>query len=169
MDVLHRFERVVASHELLLISKNDLRVLPVSEILSQLHHGQLMMVNSRKRNGLILVKSFHAEFAGPGSAIGGEFDRDCQDVIPVGDLSVAEPASQAECQKAYLIRRQWIQLIQQITGDELPDDRVKRILQQFENYFAVDTVMGLPDEAFALLVGVFPRTVNRVRSIPSLP
>ena len=169
MDVLSRCKRVVISHEFPLISKNDLRVFPVSEILSQLHHGQLMMVNSRKRNGLILVKSFHAEFAGPGSAIGGEFDRDCQDIIPVGDLSVAEPASQEECQKAYLIRRQWIRLAQQITEHELPDDRVKMILQQFENYFAVDTVMGLPDEAFALLVGVFPRTVHRVRGMPSSP
>ncbi len=138
----------------------------MSEILSQLHHGQLMMVNSRKRNGLILVKSFHAEFAGPGSAIGGDFDRDCQDIIPVGDLSVAAPSSQEERQKAYLIRRQWIRLANQITEHQLPADRVKMMLQQFENYFAMDTVKALPDDAFAMLVGVFPRTVNRIRRNP---
>ncbi len=125
-----------------------------------------MMVNSRKRNGLILVKSFHAEFAGPGSAIGGDFDRDCQAIIPVGDLSVAAPDSQDERQKAYLIRRQWIRLANQITEHQVPDDRVKMMLQQFENYFAMDTVKALPDEAFAMLVGVFPRTVNRIRSSP---
>jgi hypothetical protein len=138
----------------------------VSEILSQLHHGQLMMVNSRKRNGLILIKSFHAEFAGPGSAIGGDFDRDCQDIITVGDLSVAAPGSQEERQKAYLIRRQWIRLANQITEHQLPADRVKMMLQQFENYFAMETVKALPDEAFALLVGVLPRTVKRIRSNP---
>jgi hypothetical protein len=138
----------------------------VSEILSQLHQGHLMMVNSRKRNGLILVKSFHAEFAGPGSAIGGDFDRDCQDIIPVGDLSVAAPTSQDERQKAYLIRRQWIRLANQITEHQVPADRVKMMLQQFENYFALDTVKALPDEAFAMLVGVFPRTVNRIRRTP---
>ncbi len=125
-----------------------------------------MMVNSRKRNGLILVKSFHAEFAGPGSAIGGDFDRDCQTIIAVGDLSVAAPGSQEERQKAYLIRRQWIRLANQITEHQLPADRVKMMLQQFENYFAMETVKALPDEAFAMLVGVLPRTVNRVRSNP---
>ena len=140
----------------------------MSELLSQLHHGQLMMVNSRKRNGLILVKSFHSVFAGPGSAIGGEFDRDCQDIIPVGDLSVGAPASQEERQKAYLIRRQWIRLIQQITDHPLPSDRVKMMLQQFENYFAADTVKALPDDAFAMLVGVLPRTVSRIRSISTV-
>lgn len=135
----------------------------MSELLDQLHHGELMMVNSRKRNGLILIKSFHAEFAGPGSAIGGAFDRDCKMIIPVGDLSVGEPGSPDERQKAYLIRRQWIRLAQQITDHPLPSDRVKMMLQQFENYFALETVQALPDEAFALLVGVLPHTVLQIR------
>ena len=133
------------------------------EILEQLHQGQLMMINSRKRNGLILIKPFHAEFAGPGSAIGGQFDRSCQKVIAVGDLSMGKPCSQEERQKAYLIRRQWIRLAQQITEKQDPSDRVKMMLKQFENYFTSDTVKAVPDEAFALLVGVLPRTVTRIR------
>lgn len=134
------------------------------EILEQLHQGQLMMINSRKRNGLILIKPFHAEFAGPGSAIGGEFDRSCQKVIPVGDLSIGEPCSQEERQKAYLIRRQWIRLAQQITDNPNPGDRIRMMLKQFENYFTLDTVKAIPDEAFALLVGVLPRTVIKIRA-----
>ena len=134
------------------------------EILEQLHQGQLMMINSRKRNGLILIKPFHAEFAGPGSAIGGEFDRSCQEVIAVGDLSMGKPCSQEERQKAYLIRRQWIRLAQQITDNPDPGDRVRMMLKQFENYFALDTVKAVPDEAFALLVGVLPRTVTKIRA-----
>ncbi len=136
----------------------------MSEILEQLHQGQLMMINSRKRNGLILIKPFHAAFAGPGSAIGGVFDRNCQAVISVGDLSIGEPTSQEERQKAYLIRRQWTRLAQQITDNPQPSDRVRMMLQQFENYFALETVQEIPDEAFALLVGVLPRTVKRVRA-----
>lgn len=136
----------------------------MSEILAQLHQGQLMIINSRKRNGLILIKPFHAEFAGPGSAIGGPFDRDCQDVIPVGELSIIEPLSQEERQKAYLIRRQWIRLTQQITDNPQPNDRVRMMLQQFENYFTLETVRAVPSEAFALLVGVLPRTVKAVRN-----
>lgn len=42
-----------------------------AKILARLHSGQLWMVNSRRRNGLILCKAFHAEFAGPGAAVGG--------------------------------------------------------------------------------------------------
>lgn len=134
------------------------------EILEKLHQGNLMMINSRKRNGLILIKPFHAEFAGPGSAIGGQFDRSCQKVIAVGDLSIGEPRSHEERQKAYLIRRQWIRLAQQITDNPNPGDRVRMMLKQFENYFTLDTVKAVPDEAFALLVGVLPRTVIRIRA-----
>ncbi|MGI0494592.1 hypothetical protein ACN4EG_22635 [Alkalinema pantanalense CENA528] len=138
------------------------------DILTQLRSGQLLMVNSRKRNGLILYKPFHAEFAGPGAAIGGEFDRNCERVVCVGELSVIEPSSSDDRQKAYLIRRQWIRLIQQITDTPDAHQRVRMLLQQFENYFSSETIKQVPDEAFAQLVGVLPHTVYRVRhSAPS--
>lgn len=44
-----------------------------SDLLSQLNSGQLLMVNRNRRNGLIIYKRFHAEFAGPGAAVGGFF------------------------------------------------------------------------------------------------
>ncbi|MEB3293126.1 MAG: hypothetical protein VKJ24_08190 [Synechococcales bacterium] len=135
----------------------------MSDILTQLHNGQLLIINSRKRNGLILFKSFHAEFAGPGAAIGGMFDRDCRDILPVGDLSLLKAANDDERQKAYRIRRQWIRLTQQITDNPSPAERVKTILQQFNNYFETETVELLPNDAFALLVGVLPQTVGRIR------
>ncbi|MEO8892918.1 MAG: hypothetical protein ABI417_15615, partial [Coleofasciculaceae cyanobacterium] len=53
---------------------------PAMEILKQLHEQKLLVVNTKRRNGLILYKRYHAEFAGPGSAIGGLFDLDCQRV-----------------------------------------------------------------------------------------
>ena len=45
-----------------------------SDILTLLHSGKVFIVNSRKRNGLILFKRYHAEFAGPGAAVGGDYD-----------------------------------------------------------------------------------------------
>ncbi|MCL6433086.1 MAG: hypothetical protein K6T90_02555 [Leptolyngbyaceae cyanobacterium HOT.MB2.61] len=134
-----------------------------SEILTQLNSGQLLMVNSRRRNGLIIYKRFHAEFAGPGAAVGSFFDVDCSRVVPVGDLSLVYPESQEERQKAYLIRRQWIRLTQQLTDNPVPLQRAQMILNQFENYFGPETVAELPDEAFALLVGVLPQTVRMMR------
>ncbi len=134
-----------------------------SEFLTLLKSENVFVVHSRRRNGLILFKPFHAEFAGPGAAVGSHYDRDCQGVIPVGNLSLLTPDSHAERQKAYLIRRQWIRLTKQITENKLPQMRVQMILNQFESYFDSDTVAQIPDEAFALLVGVLPQTVKMVR------
>lgn len=138
-----------------------------SEILQLLHSGQVLMVNSRRRNGLIIYKRFHAEFAGPGAAVGGFYDRDCQAALPVGNLSLLTPESHEERQKAYLIRRQWIRLMKQITEKPSPVQRVQKILEQFEQYFDSETVARMPDEAFALLVGVLPHTVRTVRKASS--
>lgn len=133
------------------------------ELLDHLHNGQLMVVNARKRNGLILYKDYHAEFAGPGAAVGGSFDLTCQRVLPVGNFSLTEPESPEERQKAYLIRRQWVRLTKQLTEDPEPLQRAQKILTQFEAFFDDQIVAQLPDEAFARLVGVLPQTVTIAR------
>ncbi|WP_017315918.1 hypothetical protein [Mastigocladopsis repens] len=138
-----------------------------SDILTMLLSGKVFMVNSRRRNGLILFKGYHAEFAGPGAAVGGDYDRDCRGVLPIGNLSLLTPESHEERQKAYLIRRQWIRLIKQITENPVPGQRVQKILDQFEQYFPPEMVAQLPDEAFALLVGVLPQTVGILRRLGS--
>jgi len=81
----------------------------------------------------------------------------------VGNLSLVTPEAHEERQKAYLIRRQWIRLMKQITEKPSPQQRVLKILEQFEQYFDSETVARIPDEAFALLVGVLPHTVRTVR------
>ncbi len=133
------------------------------ELIAQLNAGKLLMVSTRRRNGLIIYKSFHAEFAGPGAAVGSYFDVDCSEILPVGDLSLVSPDCQEDRQKAYLIRRQWIRLTQQLTDNPQPLQRAQMILNQFENYFGASTVDQLPDDAFALLVGVLPQTIRTVR------
>ena len=138
-----------------------------SDLLTLLHSGKVFIVNSRKRNGLILFKRYHAEFAGPGAAVGGNYDSDCQIALPIGNLSLLNPESYDERQKAYLIRRQWIRLIKQITENALPQQRVQKILDQFDQYFPSEMVADLPDIAFALLVGVLPQTVGTVRRLCS--
>ncbi len=149
-----------------IVSPAVLESAPAEEILQYLQSGRLWMVNSRRRNGLILCKSYYAEFAGPGAAVGGLFDLDCQRVIPVGDLSLLQPDSHEERQKAFLIRRQWIRLTQQFTDKSVPLQRAQMILNQFENYFDQETIARIPDEAFALLVGVLPYSVRMARRKP---
>ena len=134
------------------------------QILSKLKNQELLVVSSRRRNGLILYKHYHAEFAGPGAAVGGILDIDCQYVLPVGNLSLLPPETADERQRAYLIRRQWVRLTKQITDNPVPQQRAQKILEQFEGFFDAETTAQLPDNAFALLVGVLPHTVSKVRS-----
>jgi hypothetical protein len=145
------------------VSLTSLRTAIVSELLSQLKSGDLFVVDSRKRSGLIIFKPFHAEFAGPGAAIGSVFDQDCIAVLPVGDFSAVPLGTVEDRQKAYLIRRQWIRLVQQITDNPDAQERVRMLLNQFNNYFDWSTVGQISDEAFALMVGVLPQTVQTVR------
>lgn len=137
-----------------------------SLILQCVRHGQVWVINSRRRNGLILYKPFHAEFAGPGAAVGGNYDQDCHIVIPVGNLMLSRPESHNDRQNAYLIRRQWIKLTQQFTDQSSPTQRAQMILNQFETYFDQQTIARVPDEAFAMLVGVLPYSVRMARRPP---
>lgn len=133
------------------------------DLLRYIREGRVLAVNKRRRNGLVLYKQFHAEFAGPGAAVGGVFDADCQKVIPVGNLSLVAPETHEERQEAYLIRRQWIRLTQQFTDTSEAIQRARKILNQFETYFDAPTIARIPDECFALMVGVMPSTVRLAR------
>lgn len=125
----------------------------------------LLVINSRRKNGLILFKRYHAEFAGPGAVIGGIVDRDCQLALPLGNFSLLCPESSEERQRAYALRRQWIRLTSQITtNNPVPLQRAQVILNQFEYYFDPKIIAQIPDEALALLIGVLPPTIRKARS-----
>ncbi|NER81651.1 MAG: hypothetical protein F6K42_19225 [Leptolyngbya sp. SIO1D8] len=132
-------------------------------VLDQINGGKLWIVNSRRRNGIVIYKKFHAEFAGPGAAVGGVLDTDCTHITALGNLSLVEPKSYEEQQKAIRIRLQWVRLTQNFTDKPVPIERAQMILEQFKMYFDQSIVDSVPDEAFSLLVGVFPNTVRQAR------
>ncbi|WP_036481533.1 hypothetical protein [Myxosarcina sp. GI1] len=134
------------------------------EILAQLKAGELSIVNPRRKNGLIVCKKYHAEFVGPGAIVGGHFDVDAVDVVPVGNISLIYPQDSQAKKQAYKMRRQWIRLTKQITDNPVATERAQVILNQFEHWFDAETVAKLPDEVFALLVGVLPQTIRKVRN-----
>jgi hypothetical protein len=135
----------------------------VDEVLKQIKSGQLLIVNPRRRNGIVIYRKFHAVFAGPGSAVGGDFDRLCTSILPLGKLSLLEPSSHEEQQKALRIRLQWVRLTQNFTDRPIPVDRAQMILEQFQMYFDQKIVNKIPDDAFAQMVGVFPETIRLAR------
>ncbi len=144
-------------------SKALMEYLNADEILTQLNNGELLVVSSRRKNGLIIYKDYYAEFAGPGAIVGGLFDQHCTKVIPVGNLSLLYPKNEEERQNAYRIRMQWIRLTKRFTDNESPQQRAQTILEQFVQYFDQSVTNELPDESLAMLVGVFPRTIRMAR------
>ena len=136
----------------------------INQLLSRLKTQELLIVNPRRKNGLIVYKKYHAEFVGPGAIVGGNFDWDVVNVIPVGSLSLVSPQNSQERKQAYKMRRQWVRLTKQIIDNPKPKERAQVILNQFEHWFDVETVRKLPDEAFALIVGVLPQTIRKVRN-----
>lgn len=142
--------------------------LHISQVLSRLKAGELLVVNPRRKNGLVVYKKYHAEFAGPGAIVGGQFDLDAISVIAVGNMSLVSPNTSQDRKQAYKMRRQWVRLTKQIIDNPEPTQRAQVILNQFEHWFDRDTVSNLSDEAFALLVGVLPQTIRKVRNIELL-
>lgn len=136
-----------------------------ADVLGKIRGKDLWIVNSRRRNGLIIHKEFYTEFAGPGAAVGGNLDADCRGVIALGSLSLIAPDSPEEQQKALRIRLQWVRLTQNFTDKPVSIDRARMILEQFKSYFDQSIVDQVPDEAFALMVGVLPCTIRRARSL----
>lgn len=132
-------------------------------IVAKLRDKKLLVVNPKKKNGLIIYKRYHAEFAGPGAVVGSYFDLNVEAVLPVGNLSLIAPQTSQERISAYLLRRQWVRLIKQITDNPEPTQRAEIIINQFRHWFDSETAAKLPDEAFAKLVGVLPTTIRRVR------
>ena len=130
-----------------------------------LQKKNLLFINPKKKNGLILIKRYYADFAGPGAIIGGCFDPDLEDVIPLGNLSLIQPSNHQERHRAYLIRRQWVRLIKQITDNPVADQRAQVILNQFDHWFDATTTTQVPDEVFASMVGVFPETITKARDL----
>ena len=136
----------------------------INEILGRIKAQELLVVNPRRKNGLIVCKQYHAEFAGTGAVVGGQFDMNAIDIVPVGKISLIAPQNSQERRQAYKMRRQWVRLTKQIIDNPIPTERAQVILNQFEHWFDTETVAQLPDEVFALLVGVLPQTIRKVRN-----
>jgi len=125
--------------------------------------GQVWIINNRRRNGLLLIKGFYAEFAGPGAAVGGAVDRDCRAVIPLGDFELLRPNSPKEQETAYRIRLQWLKLVERFAARGDARQRARRLLDQFEEFFDRAEIEALSDSVLAATVGVLPHSLRRAR------
>ncbi len=124
---------------------------------------RLRAVSPRRHSGVILCKAHHAEFAGPGAAVGGGLDRGVHQMLIVGELEWIELTSPRERQVAYQKRIQWLNWLQQITRQIEPEQRAQRLVTSFEMFFGRSLVAEIPVEVLARLVGTFPDTIDQAR------
>ncbi|GEM_PF-1067464 len=151
------------------MSNQTSQILVASELNTALSSRQLLAVGEHKRSGLIICKAHHAEFAGPGAAVGTLIEPDCISVIAIGAPEIMPVITPKQRQTAYSRRIQWIRWLQKIT--EHPDamQRAEKLFASFEEFFGAQALMGLSDEVLALLIGVMPSTVATVRSHHQVP
>ena len=122
---------------------------------------RLLAVNEYQKSGLILCKSYHAEFAGPGALVSTTLEQQCTAIVAIGAPEIIEVVTPEERQKAYGRRIQWMRWLQKITVHPSPVERLEKLLYGFEAFFGRAVVQELPHEVLALLVGVLPQTVGR--------
>lgn len=120
-------------------------------------------VSAQRRNGLILCKANHAEFAGPGAAVGRSGDLDCHSAIALGKKwELVELGTAEETQNAYRRRIQWMYWLKKITEQKLPHGRAEALLSSFDAFFDPEAIASLPPATLAQLVGVFDGTMVQV-------
>ncbi|MBD2033786.1 hypothetical protein H6F76_01740 [Leptolyngbya sp. FACHB-321] len=125
---------------------------------------QLLAVSEHKRSGLIICKAHHAEFAGPGAAVGTLVEQACVSVIAIGAPEIVSVVTHQQRQTAYSRRIQWMRWLQKITDQPDAIERAEKLFASFEEFFGAQALNGLPDEVLALLIGVLPMTIAAVRS-----
>ena len=133
---------------------------------SYLNHSvkRLFAVGEQKRSGLILCKSYYAEFAGPGAAIGNLTSQEYVAVIAIGAPEIEEMMTHEDRQKAYSRRIQWIRWLNKIVSGESSVERVEQLFSGFGEFFGNEILAEIPDEVLALLASVLPQTICSFRS-----
>lgn len=133
-----------------------------NQVLNRIRNGEVLIISSRRRGGLILRKPYYSQFVGPGGAVGGKLDLDCDRLIPVGKLALVAPHHGDDLYRAYLIRRQWILNIHHITQYTNSDERAERLVNQLEHYFDSETIAKIAPEDLAVMIGTFTATVEKI-------
>ncbi|MBD2099389.1 hypothetical protein [Leptolyngbya sp. FACHB-261] len=127
-----------------------------------LNLDRLIAVSPQRRSGVILCKQHHAEFAGPGAALGGFLDQGVNQVLLINDPQLIYLESRQERQAAYSRRIQWLHWLQKITNRQQPRLRAQQLIDSFEAFFGSVTVTEIPAEVLARLVGTSAKTIHEL-------
>ncbi len=140
---------------------------PTALPLSFFKSGQFLSLSPDCQGGLILLKSFYADFVGSGAVVGSSFDVNCTSVYVIGTVEFCAPATYSERQQAFCKRMAYTQQLQEIAGEEAPLRRSCLILQQLHQWVGAEEAKKIPDELVARLAGVLPKTLEIAKKVKS--
>ena len=122
------------------------------------------MISEEKKSGLLLCKAHHAEFVGPGAAVGTFVEQECTAVIAIGSPEIVAVTTVEERQKAYSRRIQWLRWLEKIAKHPEPTQRAEKLFSNFQEFFGNHALTRLPDDVLGLLIGVLPATIAAARA-----
>lgn len=110
--------------------------------------------------GLILQKSFYADFVSPGAAVGGDFDAHCTAIYVIGKIQFQVLETHAERQQALQQRMDCIEKLYQVASVSSSLHRASLMLHQLCDWVGIHEASEIPVEWVARLAGVQPKTVH---------
>jgi hypothetical protein len=133
---------------------------PNSKLLSQLQRGELLTIDSHCSGGLLIVKPFYVDFAGPGAAVGGEFDRHCTGVYVIGAVRLKQPKTYAAREEGIYTRIAYSERLSTILNMTAPLRRSCSIVEQLKQWVCSARVDRIPAELMGKLACVDATTIN---------
>ena len=134
---------------------------PLNEtILRRIQSGSLISLVTDSLGGLIIIKPFYADFAGPGAAIGGEFDRRCTAIYTVGNVQLQTPVTHAEREMTILTRVAYAEALTTLLNIQVPIRRSSLMIEHLCQWMPRDIAETIPAELIGKLISVPPATVK---------
>jgi hypothetical protein len=112
------------------------------------------------QGGLILQKSFYADFVAPGAAVGGSFDANCTGIYAIGKIRFCPLGSHGERQQALQQRMRCIEQLYHVTSAAAPLQRASLMLSQLCDWVGIHEASEIPAEWVGKLAGVNAKTVR---------
>ncbi|MGD1850853.1 MAG: hypothetical protein ACFCBU_09675 [Cyanophyceae cyanobacterium] len=122
-----------------------------------------LVMDQSQIGGLIVCYGFYAEFIGPGAIAYSPSEAPYTQIFALGSPLLLPLTDSATTVRAYRQRSHWVKWLGRIAGMQEPMDRCRCLLQGLEGLFSLGAIKEVPDSVLAMLVGVLPTTMARVR------
>jgi len=137
-------------------------------LLHRVTSGHVLALSPDAIGGLILVKPHYVDFAGPGAAVGGEFDRECIAIYAIGQVRLQTLLTQRDREEAIHIRITYVEQLSAILDIPQASQRSQLILAQLTTWLPGNLAVTIPAELAAGLAGVLPRTIELAWHAPKV-